>query len=118
MSAVVEASIVYCQKCGTAMERQDRFCRRCGWDSTAPPGVDAVPAALPANVSEKKRLVALILCVLLGVFGFHRFYAGKIGTGVLWLFTFGLLTLGMLADLILIAAGEFKDSEGRKIYVW
>jgi hypothetical protein len=97
------------------MERDDRFCRKCGWDSTAP---GAPAPALPGNVSDKKRLVAAILCFLLGVFGVHRFYAGKIGTGLLWLFTLGFVGLGMLADFILILAGEFKDSEGRKISVW
>jgi hypothetical protein len=116
MNAVVDAKTVYCQRCGAVMEREDRFCRKCGWDTSNP--MAAGPGALPPNVSDKKRLVAAILCFLLGVFGVHRFYAGKIGTGFLWLFTLGFLGLGMLADLILILAGEFKDSEGRKIYTW
>lgn len=114
MGAMVQTSLVYCQKCGVAMEREDRFCRKCGWDSTGA----AIPAPLPANVSDKKRLAAALLCFLLGVFGVHRFYVGKVGTGLLWLFTLGFVGLGMLADLILILAGEFKDSEGKKLYVW
>jgi len=118
MSAVLESSVVYCMKCGAAMEKQDRFCRQCGGDATAAVSPGAAAPAVPVNVSDKKRLVAAILCFLLGVFGVHRFYAGKVGTGVLWLFTLGFLGLGMLADLILILAGEFKDSDGRKISVW
>ena len=115
MGAMVQSNVVYCQKCGTAMEKLDRFCRNCGWDSS---GLAVATPAVPANVSDRKRAVAAILCFLLGVFGVHRFYVGKIGTGLVWLFTLGFLGLGMLADLILIVAGEFKDSEGRKLYVW
>ena len=68
--------------------------------------------------SEKSRGVALALCIPLGVFGAHRFYVGKIGTGLLQLCTFGGLGLWYLYDLIIIAAGEFKDEEGRKLSQW
>lgn len=36
---------------------------------------------------------------LVGLFGIHRFYVGKVGTGLLWLVTFGLLGIGQLVDL-------------------
>jgi len=68
--------------------------------------------------SEKSRGVALALCIPLGVFGAHRFYVGKIGTGLLQLCTLGGLGLWYLYDLILIAAGEFRDEEGRKVSQW
>lgn len=41
------------------------------------------------------------LC-LVGVFGVHRFYAGKWITGLIWLFTGGLLLIGQIIDLFLI----------------
>jgi len=44
--------------------------------------------------SDRKRLPALLLCFFFGVLGIHRFYAGKIGTGVLWLLTGGVLGIG------------------------
>jgi TM2 domain-containing membrane protein YozV len=102
------------------MTANDRFCRNCGSDSTAP--VEAVPASpavvTTANASDKSRLVALLLCFLIGVFGVHRFYVGKIGTGLLWLFTLGFIGIGVIYDLILIIAGEFKDRDGRKLLNW
>jgi TM2 domain-containing membrane protein YozV len=42
-----------------------------------------------------------LLCFF-GFFGIHRFYAGRIFTGLIWLFTFGLLGIGQLIDLFLI----------------
>jgi TM2 domain-containing membrane protein YozV len=69
-------------------------------------------------MSDKEILPAFLLCFLLGVFGAHRFYAGKIGTGILQLLTFGGLGIWWLADLILILTGNFRDSDGRKITEW
>ena len=65
------------------------------------------------NVSEKSFVATLILCLLLGGFGVHRFYVGKIGTGVAMIFTFGGLGIWVLVDFILICIGSFRDIEGR-----
>jgi TM2 domain-containing membrane protein YozV len=67
------------------------------------------------DYSEKSGLVALFLCLFVGVLGIHRFYVGKIGTGVLQLLTLGGLGLWTLIDLILIVTGSFTDSEGKSI---
>ncbi|MCM1334513.1 MAG: TM2 domain-containing protein [Bacteroides sp.] len=58
-----------------------------------------VPA--PA-VKEKNKWVALTVCILFGLFGGHKFYEGKVGMGVLYLFTFGLFGIGTLIDFIVI----------------
>ncbi|MEY3895163.1 MAG: hypothetical protein RLZZ214_682 [Verrucomicrobiota bacterium] len=42
--------------------------------------------------------VAWILLTFLGAFGIHRFYMGKVGTGILWLLTGGLFLVGWLYD--------------------
>lgn len=71
-----------------------------------------------AEVSEKKRLVAFLLCFFLGGLGVHRFYVGKIGTGVVQLLTLGALGIWALIDLIMILCGVFKDKEGQPITEW
>lgn len=68
--------------------------------------------------SDKSRAVALALCIPLGVFGAHRFYVGKIGTGLLQLCTLGGLGLWYLYDLITIASGEFRDVNERRVSLW
>ena len=71
-----------------------------------------------AQVSTKSRLVALLLCLFLGELGIHRFYVGKVGTGILWLCTGGIFGIGFLIDLIMIIVGGFTDSYGLRVEVW
>ena len=70
-----------------------------------------VPAATPVR-SEKSKAVALLLCVFLGFFGAHRFYVGKVGTGILWIFTVGGMGFGWIVDLVLICCNKFTDKSG------
>jgi TM2 domain-containing membrane protein YozV len=65
--------------------------------------------------SEKRALTTGLLCLLLGVFGAHRFYVGKYITGFFQLITLGGLGIWMLVDLIMLITGQFKDKEGRRI---
>ena len=67
------------------------------------------------NIKPKTRTVVLLLWLFLGGFGIHRFYVGKVGTGILWLFTFGLFGVGWLVDGIMILTGAFKTSDGEKM---
>ncbi len=60
----------------------------------------------------KSKLATLLLCIFLGEIGVHRFYVGKIGTGILWLLTGGIFGIGWIVDIILIATDNFKDSQG------
>jgi TM2 domain-containing membrane protein YozV len=65
--------------------------------------------------SQRSWLVTLLLCVVFGLFGAHRFYAGKIGTGLIQLFTAGGLGFWWLIDLIMIVLGAFRDDQGLPI---
>lgn len=56
--------------------------------------------------------VAWLLLVFLGIFGGHRFYLGKLGTGLLWLVTLGLFGVGWLYDLWTLN-GQVSDRNTR-----
>ena len=68
--------------------------------------------------SHKHRRTALILCLIGGIFGLHRFYVGKWGTGFLFCFTFGGFMFGWFVDLIKILHGTFKDKNGVPLIEW
>ena len=68
--------------------------------------------------SEKSRGVALALAAILGPFGAHRFYAGRPKSGALMLVTLGGAGVWYLYDLIVVAAGEFEDADGRRLSRW
>jgi TM2 domain-containing membrane protein YozV len=69
-------------------------------------------------VSDRKILIALLLCFFLGYLGFHRFYAGKVGTGILWLLTGGFFGIGIFVDCVLLVLGAFKDADGLPLRDW
>ena len=68
-----------------------------------------------SEISEKGFVPTLLLCFFLGVFGVHRFYVGKIGTGLLMVLTLGGLGIWSLIDFIIIACGNFQDKNGLPI---
>lgn len=67
------------------------------------------------GTTNKNWLVTLLLCLFAGTLGVHRFYTGKIGTGVLQLVTLGGFGIWTLVDFILIVCKKFTDSEGNLI---
>ncbi|MFJ8088283.1 TM2 domain-containing protein [Lysinibacillus sp. NPDC095746] len=67
------------------------------------------------QASEKNYIAMILLCFFLGSLGIHRFYAGKIGTGILMIITLGGLGIWTLIDFIMIIIGKFKDQEGLEI---
>jgi TM2 domain-containing membrane protein YozV len=98
----------FCLACNRVIDAEAVVCTSCGVMQPLPRGLD----------TEKRILPAGLLCFFLGVFGAHRFYVGKIGTGLLQLFTFGGLGIWMLVDLIMRGSGEFKDTAGGRITEW
>ena len=73
------------------------------------------PASVPAAqrpTSPKSKAVVLPLCIFLGVLGVHRYYVGKIGTGVIWTLTAGFFGIGWIVDIFTVALGGFYDVNG------
>ncbi len=72
----------------------------------------------PPEASDRSRGVALALSSALGMFGCHRFYVGKVGSGLCQLFTLGGLGIWYLYDVIMVASGSFRDADGRRVMNW
>ncbi len=70
------------------------------------------------KVSPKSRLAVSLFAFLLGYLGVHRFYLGKIGTGILMLITAGGLGIWALIDFVMAVAGIMKDKDGLYIKDW
>lgn len=96
----------YCAQCGAKLESGSRFCSKCGANQSQDFETRII------KKSNKSALIALLLCLFLGPLGIHRFYVGKIGTGILMLLTVGGFGIWSLIDLIRIAWGDFTDSDG------
>ena len=64
------------------------------------------------EVSDRSWVVTLLLAIFLPV---HRFYVGKVGTGILYWLTVGGFGICYIVDIVLILLDIFTDKEGRKL---
>jgi TM2 domain-containing membrane protein YozV len=103
--------MVFCRGCGKEIHDSAPVCPGCG-------AVQIQQQGRPASASDKRILPAFLLCFFFGIFGAHRFYAGKIGTAVAQLLTIGGLGVWTLVDLILLVCGAFTDGAGNRMTAW
>ena len=111
--AALQSGMKYCKYCASQIPMEAVICVKCGRQVEQLKGIPnanpqqviinntAQQTILPAG-RRKDKWVAFVLAFFLGFLGVHRFYEGKIGTGILWLLTGGLLGIGWLADWITI----------------
>ena len=104
----------FCRNCGYEIDNGDIYCPNCGEKQYS----EMNERYRYFDSSPKSRGALVILCVLFGYLGVHRFYSGKIGTGILWLFTGGMLGIGWFVDTILSVCGSFKDKDGFYVREW
>lgn len=67
------------------------------------------------HLSVRNKTTTLLICIFLGFLGVHRFYVGKQGTGLIYLFTMGIFGIGWVVDIILILFNRFTDIQGRPL---
>lgn len=113
-SKFAEENYKFCKLCGEKMPEDAFYCLACGATFDLQDyDFESIKHSVISKSNSRKidtsvgvwknKWVALILCIFLGIFGMHRFYEGKKVTGLIYFFTFGLLGIGWLFDLILIA---------------
>lgn len=113
---ILRDGLKYCQHCGNPIDKDCIVCPKCGKQvrqiRSEQPNIVINNSNNNQNVNKNKILgggrlknkwVALALCILLGMFGAHKFYEGRTGMGILYLFTFGLLGIGWIVDIVILA---------------
>lgn len=113
---------MYCKNCGKEIDNKAAVCIHCGVAvAEQQPVINIVNTNTNTNVNgvpayiHKKKWVAFWLCFFLGLFGVHRFYVGKVGTGIIWIFTGGFFGIGAIVDLFVILFGGFRDKAGQPL---
>ena len=106
----------FCKHCGGKIPSDAVLCTLCGrqveelHQSQGQPQIvinntnDNINTNINAHmgVRMKNKWVALLLCLFLGLVGGHKFYEGKAGMGILYIFTVGLFGIGAIIDFIVL----------------
>lgn len=104
---------MFCKNCGTQIPDDAKMCSQCGTQIVVDDKVvGQIKYPHPQAVSDRSKGTAALLCFFLGNLGVHRFYTGKVGTGVVMLLTLGCVGIWTLIDFIVILCGNFKDKYG------
>jgi hypothetical protein len=127
---------VFCSKCAKEIDEQAIVCPACGVATANyhrpsnqqqnQPNIVITNANTNTNKNVnsnysgrgyiyRSKWTTFFLCFFLGAIGAHRFYVGKIGTGLLYLLTLGFGGFGILLDFILILIGGFRDKAGQPL---
>lgn len=109
---------MFCKNCGAEIADIAVICPKCGVAQQPQGAQQGQPVIINQNINQQpsvssySKWAAFVLAFLIGYLGIHRFYVGKVGTGILWLLTGGVFGIGWLVDWIMILCGSFKDKYG------
>lgn len=103
----------FCENCGNKVFIDAVICPKCGkqLEELKTEEIKTNPQVIINNSNtingryEKKQCdkwITLLLCIFLGFFGGHKFYEGKTGLGILYIFTAGLFGIGVFVDFVVI----------------
>ena len=121
MENTVQTEMKFCKHCGQKIDKDVVVCPHCGKQvevlgQISQPQVVINNSNMNTNTNTntningvgignaKNKWVAFCLCLFLGFFGAHKFYEGKAGMGILYLFTGGLFGIGWIIDLVSLLA--------------
>jgi len=97
---------VYCSSCGEVIKERAEICPECG-----------VRQRGGSGDHDKERTVAGIFAILLGAFGVHKFYLGKVGQGIIYLIFFWTLIPGIIGFIEGILYLTKSEEEFQRKYV-
>ena len=103
----------FCEFCGNKVAVDAVICPKCGnqleelkteENKSNPQIIINNSNTVNGTIGKKKcdKWISLLLCIFLGFWGAHKFYEGKAGMGILYIFTGGLFCIGLTIDLITI----------------
>ena len=107
---------MFCKNCRAEIDDKAVICVKCG----CPTGDITTSCNMvhTSNISDKSRLIAFLLAFFIGTFGVHRFYLGRVGSGIAMIFTLGGFGIWAMIDWIIILCGSFKDNDGHVVVKW
>jgi TM2 domain-containing membrane protein YozV/ribosomal protein L40E len=94
----------YCSSCGSIISARAEICPKCGVRQMPPPGAFGATTA-----SGKSRVLASVFALLLGTFGIHKFYLGRVGQGILYIVFFwtGIPTIvGFIEGIVYLTMSD------------
>lgn len=106
----------FCKHCGASIPIDAVICTKCGRQVESTQSQQAAQPQIVINNTNtntnqninggfgmgtpKNKWVALLLCIFGGFLGLHKFYEGRILTGILYFFTAGLFFIGVIIDIL------------------
>lgn len=113
----------YCVECGQIINKKAVICPHCGCAQSCaetgnPDFMNQQDSTRKSKEMNPRWITTIILAIVIGGFGAHRFYTGKIGTGILMLITGGGCGIWYLIDIIMVCTEEFRDASGERITMY